>query len=258
MADYTDLLSSLPLDDIARELGTDRETARTASAAAIPALLGGMRANASDPAGKASLVGALSQHDPSVVEGGVDLRDVDRADGEKVVRNVFGPASNDVTARLGASQGVSSDLFSKLLPILAPIVLSWITKNVLGSAGQSQAAPQQSGGGGLGDLLGGILGGGTSQQSGGGGLGDLLGGILGGGARPDAGAAPSSSPSSGRPGPTAGPTPPAGVDINDILADMLGGGAAPSRTSGQSAPRGGGVEDLLGSVLGGLLGGGKR
>jgi len=47
------------------------------------------------------------------------------------------------------------------------------------------------------------------------------------------------------------------VDINDILADMLGGGAAPSQT-GRPAPQGGGVEDLLGSVLGGLLGGGKR
>lgn len=252
MADYTELLSSLPLDDIARELGTDRETARAASAAAIPALLGGMRANASDPAGKASLVGALGQHDPRLVEGGVNLAEVDRTDGEKVVRNVFGPSSDDVVTRLGASQGVSSGLFAKLLPILAPIVLSWITKNVLGKAGQSQAAPQeQSGGGGLGDLLGGILGGGGSQQSGGGGLGDLLGGILGGGSRPDAGAAP--SPSSGR----SGPTPPPGVDINDILADMLGGGAAPSQT-GRPAPQGGGVEDLLGSVLGGLLGGGKR
>ena len=251
MADYTELLSSLPLDDIARELGTDRETARAASAAAIPALLGGMRANASDPAGKASLVGALGQHDPRLVEGGVNLAEVDRTDGEKVVRNVFGPSSDDVVTRLGASQGVNSGLFAKLLPILAPIVLSWITKNVLGKAGQSQAAPQQqSGGGGLGDLLGGILGGGSRPDAGGG-LGDLLGGILGGGSRPDAGAAP--SPSSGR----SGPTPPPGVDINDILADMLGGGAAPSQT-GRPAPQGGGVEDLLGSVLGGLLGGGKR
>ena len=141
MADYTELLSSLPLDDIARELGTDRETARAASAAAIPALLGGMRANASDPAGKASLVGALGQHDPRLVEGGVNLAEVDRTDGEKVVRNVFGPSSDDVVTRLGASQGVNSGLFAKLLPILAPIVLSWITKNVLGKAGQSQAAP---------------------------------------------------------------------------------------------------------------------
>ncbi|SNU00789.1 hypothetical protein SAMN06298212_103143, partial [Ruaniaceae bacterium KH17] len=41
-----------------------------------------------------------------------------------------------------------------------------------------------SAGGGLGDLLGSVLGGGaTQQQSSGGGLGDLLGGLLGGGKR---------------------------------------------------------------------------
>lgn len=228
MADYTEILSALPLDDIARELGTDRETARAASAAAIPALLGGMRANAAEPAGAASLVHALSQHDPDVVEGGVNLRDVDVADGEKVVRNVFGPASDDVVTRLGASQGTGSGLFQKLLPILAPIVLSYLTKQVLGKAGQSQAAPQQGSGGGLGDLLGGILGGGSPKKTG--------------------------SAPAGR----SGATPPAGVDINDILADMLGGGAAPSHPSGSPAQKGGGIGDLLGSVLGGLLGGGKR
>ena len=54
--------------------------------------------------------------------------------------------------------------------------------NVLGSVigalagGQSASAPS---GGGLGDLIGGMLGGGQ-QSSGGGGMGDLLGGLLGG------------------------------------------------------------------------------
>lgn len=58
--------------------------------------------------------------------------------------------------------------------------------NILGSvigamtgAGQTRGAAPTSGGGGLGDLVGGMLGGG--QQGQGSGLGDLLGGILGGG-----------------------------------------------------------------------------
>lgn len=232
MNDYTELLSALPLDDIARHLGTDPETARAAATAAIPALVGGMRANAADPAGKASLIGALSQHDPRLVEGGVSLADVDVQDGERVVRNVFGSASNDVATRLGASQGVGASLFQKLLPLLAPIVLSYLTNRVLGNAGAGRSAPA-SGQGGLGDLLGGILGGGQ-----GGGLGDLLGSVLGG-------AQPETSTRTGAPS----------VDINDILNDMLGGATAP--TSG-TAPSQGGVDDLLGSVLGGLLGGGKR
>lgn len=227
MADYTELLSSLPIDDIARRLGTDPETARAASAAAIPALLGGLQANAADPAGKASLVGALGQHDPKLVQGGVDLGDVDVADGEKVVRNVFGPKKDEVATKLGASQGVGSDLFAKLLPILAPIVLSYLTNKVLNRSGQGQAAPRPGG------------------QSGGGMLGDLLGSILGGG-RGSATPAPSGRTGSAGPG---------GLDITDVLGDLLGGGSSAPTQQGRSA---GGVEDLLGSVLGGLLGGGRR
>ena len=41
------------------------------------------------------------------------------------------------------------------------------------------------------------------------------------------------------------------MDINDILADMLGGGAAPSQT-GRPAPQGGGVEDLLDHITSGV------
>lgn len=218
MADYTELLASLPIDDIARRLGTDPETARQASAAAIPALLGGLQANASDPAGKASLVGALGQHDPSLVEGGVNLDEVDVADGEKVVNHVFGPSSGEVVNRLGASQGVGSDLMGKLLPILAPIVLAYLTNKVLGRAGQTPST-QQSSGGMLGDLLGSILGGGRSTPT------------------------------------TPTPAPSGGVDITDILGDLLGGQTGQTGQRQTTSP---GVEDLLGSVLGGLLGGGRR
>ena len=211
MADYTELLASLPIDDIARRLGTDPETARQASAAAIPALLGGLQANASDPAGKASLVGALGQHDPSLVQGGVNLEEVDVADGQKVVRNVFGPSSDDVATRLGASQGVGSDLFAKLLPILAPIVLSYLTNKVLGRAGQ--APTQQSSGGVLGDLLGSILGGGRST-------------------------------------PTQAPSGSGGVDITDILGDVLGGGQS-SQRQGTSPGVEDLLGSVLGGLLGG-------
>jgi uncharacterized protein YidB (DUF937 family) len=60
---------------------------------------------------------------------------------------------------------------------LLPVVLAMLS-NRGGGAQQSGYAP--SGGGGLGDILGQMMGGGT--QRGGGGLGDVLGGMLGGGA----------------------------------------------------------------------------
>src|SRR5690606_37152780 len=88
MAGIDDIISSIPLDQLAGRLGVDEATAQQAVGAALPALLGGLQANAQDPAGAASLGEAITQHDPSLVEGGVDLDAVDTADGEKIVRHV--------------------------------------------------------------------------------------------------------------------------------------------------------------------------
>ena len=83
----------------------------------------------------------------------------------------------EVVNRLGATGGGGgTDLIGKLLPILAPIALSYLAGRVGGGGGKTSAASA----GGLGDILGGLLGGGGG---GGGGLGDILGGLLGGGRR---------------------------------------------------------------------------
>lgn len=217
MTDLNELLSIIPIDQVAAQLGVDRATAQEGVAAAIPALLGGMEANAKDPAGEASLVKALATKDTTLADGAVDVSRVDVVDGGKIVRNVFGDRTDDVIATLGGAPGKQSEgLVAKLLPILAPIVLSFLAKKLLGGGGQGagQAGGQtQDGGmgGGLGDILGGLLnglgaGGQTSTPSSGGlggGLGDLLGGMFGGG---------SGGSGSG------------GGGIGDLLGDLLGGG----------------------------------
>lgn len=205
MAGIDDILSTVPLDQLAGRLGVDEATAQRAVGAALPALLGGLRANAQDPAGAASLGEAVAQHDPALVEGGVDLDDVDTDDGRKIVGHVFGQNEQAVVAQLADSTGTGKDLLAKVLPALAPIALAFLAKQLGGagaqggaptgtgtgtgtgtatrkSAGERSGAPQ-TGGGGLGDVLGGLLGGGSGS---GGGLGDLLGGLgglLGGGRR---------------------------------------------------------------------------
>lgn len=181
--DIDDLLSRLPIDQIAASLGVDEETAEKATRQALPALVGGMRANAEDPAGAASLANALGKHDNDLAEGRVDLAKVDTDDGDKIVKNVFGDNREQVVNQLTGfnSKGGSMDLMGKLLPMLAPIVLSYLAKQV----GGKKSSDEQSSGGGLADILGGLLGGGGGQSSGGG-LGDLLGslgGLLGGGKR---------------------------------------------------------------------------
>ena len=194
MTAVDDILSRIPLADLADRLGVDQATAEEATRQALPALLGGIQANTDDPGGAASFASAVRQHDGNLVEGGVNLDDVDENDGDRIVSHVFGDQRGQVVHQLGNTGGASttSDLMGRLLPLLAPIVMAYLAKRLGGGA----AAGGQPGG--IGDLLGSILGGmggpqqggrqGGQQQGGlggvlGGPLGDLLGGLLGGGRR---------------------------------------------------------------------------
>ena len=190
MTAVDDILSRIPLADLAARLGVDQGTAEEATRQALPALLGGIQANTADPGGAASFASAVRQHDNDLAEGGVNLDDVDENDGDRIVGHVFGDQRGQVVRQLGTTGGASttSDLMGKLLPILAPIVMAYLAKRLGGGAAAGQS-------GGIGDLLGSVLGGMTGQQQGrqeqqgglggllGGPLGDLLGGLLGGGRR---------------------------------------------------------------------------
>ena len=187
MSAVEDILGQIPMSQLAGQLGVDEQTAQDAARQALPALLGGLDANAQDPAGARSLREALGQHDPALVDGGVDLAQVDAAEGDKIVGHIFGGNRDAVVSRLGGATGQGEGLVGRLLPILAPIVLSYLTKRMSGQATTAGgAAPGGAGaGGGLGDLLGGILGGAGGQGSptSAGSITDLLGGLLGGGRR---------------------------------------------------------------------------
>jgi len=181
MADYDELLAQIPISDIARKLGVDDDVAEDAVQKVLPGLVGGLQANAHDPAGAASLEHALAQHSNRPRLRSVD--EVDTADGEKIVGHVFGSNTDQVAAKLADASpkaNVTGDLIQKVLPIVAPIVLAWVANKFLGQGSQRSSGSQ----GGLGDLLGGLLGGGSGGSSAGGlDLGGLLGGLLGGGSR---------------------------------------------------------------------------
>jgi len=49
MSAVDDILTDIPMDQLATLLGVDEATAEQATRQAIPALLGGMQANAEDP-----------------------------------------------------------------------------------------------------------------------------------------------------------------------------------------------------------------
>jgi len=183
MSDFDGLLDLIPVGDIAKQLGIPEDVAEAAVKQAIPAIIGGMAANAKDSDGAKSLESALNKHATSSTGKKVSVKDIDTADGEKIVNNVFGSKKNDVVAAVAdSSKGdVTKDLIAKLLPIIAPIVIAFVAQQFLGqktaapAAEQPKAAPASSGG--IGDLLGGLLGSSQGQEI----VGSVLGGLLGGG-----------------------------------------------------------------------------
>lgn len=111
MTSFDDLLSQVPIAQIADQLGVDQATATTAVQAALPTLLGGLKVNAAEPQGAASLLGALDNHGGLVDgDGAVDLGQVDVGDGEKIVDNVFGDEKNTVISALGAGAGPAATI----------------------------------------------------------------------------------------------------------------------------------------------------
>jgi hypothetical protein len=197
MTEIQELLNQIDVDQVASVLGTDPASAQTAVEAALPTLLAGMHHNAQAPDGAASLQSALGQHQDGLLDGGVDVSQVDAADGEKIVGHVFGGQQDQVAAQLAGTAGlggVGGDLIRKALPILAPIVMSYLAKKIFGQGGSGQAAQPgrteagggQAGGIDLGGILGGILGAGAGASgagaggSAGAGQGSVLDSVLGG------------------------------------------------------------------------------
>lgn len=191
--DFDEILKQVPVDDIAEKFGVSHDVARQAVQEGGAVLLGGLAKNAQTDEGSSAIEKALNRHEG--FSGASKVDDVDQADGDKIVKHVLGDKKDDVVENLTKSEKTAGGIdFGKLLPILAPIIMGLIAN-----------ANKGKGGGGLGDILGGLLGGGkqgSSSSDAGGGLGDILGGLgglLGGG---------SSSNSGG---------------IGDILGGLLGG-----------------------------------
>jgi hypothetical protein len=162
------------IQSMARELGVSEAEAATGAEALIPAILGGFKKQAqAQPTGLEGLGGLLGQ-----LGGGGLLDDVlspqptNVGRGNDVLGQIFG--SKDVSRTVAQSaatrSGLDPGLLRKMLPMLAMLVAGYMARQRAGAAPQGQA------GGGLADVLGGMLGGGTAVPGGTapGGLGSLL------------------------------------------------------------------------------------
>ena len=194
MAGLDDLFAQIPIQDIANQLGADSGEVDSTIRTLVPVLVSGLNHKAQDP-GEADTIASAANN--FLAQGLLDnVLGGNHSEGQQLISTIFG--GNDtgqVASALSGAGAGNNDLLQKLLPIIAPIVLAYIGKQLTGN--KAEPAQQQASGGGLGDILGGILGGmagggaAKSQSMGsilgnmiggktGGAIGDILGGLLGG------------------------------------------------------------------------------
>ncbi|MEP0392670.1 MAG: DUF937 domain-containing protein [Erythrobacter sp.] len=170
------LQQSGAISSMARELGVDENTAKTAAGALLPAIVAGMGRSATggnstpDPlGGLGGLAGALlgggaSQSGAAGGLGGLiggGLLDAvlgtsptPTQPGNDILGSIFGTkdVSRSVAGEVAGITGLDEGMLKKMLPILAMAVAGYMAKQA-GSGGG------QEGGGALGGILGSIVGG---------------------------------------------------------------------------------------------------
>ncbi|MHA7649216.1 DUF937 domain-containing protein [Mycobacterium sp. ML4] len=193
MTGLDDLYAQIPTSDIASKLGAEQDEVDKAVHTLVPVLLSGLQHTSQDPEHASKIEDAASGHAArGLLDAGGGLDQVDEKDGHQAVATLFGGKdTGEVAAALAGGGAGNSDLLKQLLPVVLPIVLAYIGKQLSsGGPAESTTSQQRGSGGGLGDILGSILGGGNDKSLGGilgsvlggkgGGLGDILGGLLGG------------------------------------------------------------------------------
>ena len=259
MAELDALISSAQggqlIANLAERFGLSQDQVKKAVDALAPALSVGLEKTVEKPEGFGKIVECLCAAHDCCAHDHADAAHapeaVDR--GQTAVLSLFGSEDNTSQVLRAAAQqtGISPDILSQLLPILASVLFGGLNKSMgqggmggivgqvleqLMRGGAQPGQPAPRGGGGLSDILGQVIAAGQGGQRGGsgGGLADVLGQILGG----------------GQPAPRGG----GGGGLTDILGQVIAGGPQPSQRGGQ-AP-GGGLGEIFGKVLGELARGG--
>ncbi|WP_291867490.1 DUF937 domain-containing protein [Maribacter sp.] len=133
---------------------------------AMPVLMGAMKRNAATPEGAQGLMSALSsKHDGGILDnlggffgGGVDQSVMD--DGAGILGHVLGNKQPQVQNALSQKSGMDAGSVATILKVAAPLLMG-----LLGKQAKQQNVSDANG---IGDVLGGLLGGGNNagqQQS---------------------------------------------------------------------------------------------
>ncbi len=166
MSGILDLLGSdlgkTIINGVAGSTGNDTNKTSSVLTMALPVLMKAMQRNASTSQGAEGLMSALNgKHDGSILDnlgglfsGGVD-EDV-KTDGSKILTHVLGAKQSGVEQVIGQKSGLDAGSVGNILKVAAPILMG-----VLGKQTRQQNVSSSNG---IGDLLGGLLGGSSAQK----------------------------------------------------------------------------------------------
>jgi hypothetical protein len=181
-----DFISSLG-PEVSRKMSTktniDESTIQNLLPVITPMILGGLKKQKDIRGGQERVDHILNKYgDPSVLNNIDDLfqKKLDDNNTDPNLGGLLGNAGTDATNLLSNNFKLDSNLAAKIIPMLAPIILGYLTKKRdtnTGSSGLASMLDQDGDGSVLDDVVGLFLGG-TSKSSNP--LSDLLGGLLGG------------------------------------------------------------------------------
>ena len=240
MANLFDMLGEMQggaaLNQMGQQFGLSRQEMERAMAALTPAFSEGLRRNVDDPQGFGRFVEALgrSNHANYVDDPARAFEEKGMKEGNAILGHLFKSKnlSRAVAAEASQASGLSQGILKQLLPILAPMILGGLFKQITGGGG--------SGNNPLGQILEQITGGATRRQTPGSGnnpIGDILEQMTGGG--------------SNRGGRRSNPVD-ADNPLGKIFEEMLGG-QQPQQTRRREPagrkPQGGGLSDIFGDMF---------
>jgi len=166
MSGILDLLSSdlgkTIISGVAGSTGNDTDKTGSVLTMALPVLMKAMQRNAATPEGAAGLMGAIqSKQEGNILDnlgglfsGGVD--DSVKTDGEKILSHVLGAKQSGVEQVISQKSGLDVSSVANILKVAAPILLG-----LLGNQAKEQNVSASNG---IGDLLGGLLGGSAADK----------------------------------------------------------------------------------------------
>lgn len=168
MTGILDLLNSdlgkTLIEGTSKQLRQDKGKTVSALNAALPFILGAMKNNAGTQNGASGLLGALrnERHNGGILDnigsilGGSNIDTAILQDGAGILKHVFGGKEQNVAHAVSRKSGMDSGSAMNILKVAAPIIMGYLGKQTR----QKKVIDNN----GIGNLLGGLLGGGAKNE----------------------------------------------------------------------------------------------